>query len=91
MLASKVRDKLNAGNFGKVATSGARIEILKRELKDGTIRLRGSFRRRGKSREYLGYISADEIKNYPERLTKYKPKQKGRSKRNPAVLAHSNK
>lgn len=88
VLADRVRDQLSAGNYGRVATSRARIEIRKRVLSDGSISLHGAFRARGRERTYLGYISVEEIKNYGDRLKKYRPKNHKR--RDIAVLANVN-
>lgn len=55
----------------RVANAGIRIEINKRVLSDGSVSYHGRFRKRGKEREYVGYISTTEIGKYKERFERY--------------------
>ena len=59
----------DAGTF----SAQTRIEILRKELKDGKITYRGSVRERNKGRKYVGYISEATLNTiHKGRLASYR-------------------
>jgi hypothetical protein len=69
-------DSLDWSEVEAIADTGLRIEVNRRELKNGRIQLYWIWRRRGKGREFYAHGGTAETlaDQFPERLARYRPR-----------------